>query len=152
MGVAVRVQFGDALAGGEAAADAAAVRRMLSRAVRATLRSQLVAAAEISVTLLADAEIADLNDRFLGHDGATDVISFALYEEGEEPVGDVYLGFDEAARQARVNGVPFAEELVRLAVHGVLHVLGFDHPEGEERLDSGMWRLQEEIVAELVRE
>jgi probable rRNA maturation factor len=152
MGVVVRVQFGDALAGGEAAADAAAVRRMLTRAVRATLRSQSVAAAEISVTLLADAEIADLNGMFLGHDGATDVISFALYEAGEEPVGDVYLGFEEAARQAGMNGVPFAEELVRLTVHGMLHVLGFDHPEGEERLDSGMWRLQEEIVAELVRE
>jgi probable rRNA maturation factor len=152
MAVAVRVQFGDALAGGEAAADGAAVRRRLVRAVRLTLRRQAVADAEISVTLLADTEIADLNGRFLGHEGATDVISFALYDEGEEPVGDVYVGFEEAQRQAAANGVPFDEELVRLAVHGVLHVLGFDHGDGEERLDSGMWRLQEEIVAELVKE
>ena len=67
-------------------------------------------------------------------------------------MGDVYLGVEQAARQAAEEGVPLAEELVRLAVHGTLHVLGHDHPEGEERLHSPMFVLQEEIVSALLRE
>jgi probable rRNA maturation factor len=146
MPAAVRVQAGAALAGREGAAGFAEVRRLLARAVRAALRQQRVASAEMSVTLLDDAEIADMNREFLQHEGPTDVIAFALFTTGEEPVGDLYIGYDQVLRQAAAHEVRPAEELVRVTVHGVLHVLGYDHPEGGDRVDSGMWHVQEAIV------
>jgi len=147
MAAAVRVQLGAALAERAAAAPDSAMRRLMTRAARATLRHAAARDAELSITLLDDAEIAAMNHQFLDHDGPADVISFALYDDGEDPVGDVYVGYDQAVRQAAANGVDVAEELARLAVHGTLHVLGHDHPEGPERLASAMWQLQETIVA-----
>lgn len=118
--------------------------------VQAVLASQGVTDAEISLTLLDDAEIGDLNLRYLGKDRPTDVIAFPLEGPGRGVVGDVYVGVEQALRQARELGVDPREELVRLTVHGVLHVLGHDHPEGPEREDSDMFQLQERLVAQLL--
>lgn len=126
------------------------IRGMLRRAVLATLAAERIDDAEISVTLLDDDAIAELNEWYLSHAGPTDVLSFPLWSEGEKPIGEVCIGFDHALRQATALGVPAAEELVRLAVHGTLHVLGHSHPEDESRTDSTMWKLQERIVAEVV--
>lgn len=126
------------------------LRRLLTRAVRVTLAAHQVDGAEVSLTLLGDAQIAALNERYLGHEGPTDVISFPLYGPGEPPLGDVYIGVDQALRQALECGVPPAEELARLAVHGTLHVLGCDHPDGPEREKSPMWEKQEAIVREVI--
>jgi probable rRNA maturation factor len=153
MALSVTVQFGAALtAGPPAGVESAATRRLLARAVRAAFRAAGPAAGEgeISVTLLADEEVAAMNEEFLGHAGPTDVISFALYDESEPVVGDVYVGLEQARRQAAANGVTLPEELVRLTVHGVLHVLGFDHPADEARLESEMWAVQERVVARVV--
>jgi probable rRNA maturation factor len=147
----VRVQIGAAL--GDAApapAPDAAARRLMARASRAALRHEKVRDAELSLTLLDDAEIAAMNREFLSRTGPTDVISFALYADGEEPVGDIYIGYEQALRQAGANGVEPAEELARLAVHGTLHVLGYDHPDGAARLRSRMWQIQESIVAQVI--
>jgi len=127
----------------------ASIEALLERASVAAAEARGVADAEISLTLLGDAAIADLNRRFLRHDAPTDVIAFALYDDGESPVGDVYLGYQQALRQAGEHGVPIDQELARLAVHGTLHVLGEEHPEGEDRVASPMWSLQERIVAGL---
>lgn len=121
----------------------------VERAVRAALRAEGHDDAELSVAFLDDAAITALNREYLDHDRPTDVISFALHGEGEPPLGDVYVGVDQALRQAAELGVDPREELLRLAVHGTLHVLGWDHPEGEERLESGMFRRQEEILRTL---
>jgi len=129
----------------------AAIQRLLEVAARAVLQRNATTDAELSITLLDDAGITALNRQYLAHDVPTDVIAFPLYEEGEPVVGDVYIGADQAARQAASNAVPLTEELVRLTVHGVLHVLGHDHPAGAERVDSEMWRLQEEIVQQVAR-
>lgn len=126
------------------------VELLLERAAAATFRAAGAADAELSITLLDDAGIAALNERYLGHEGPTDVISFALYDEGEPPLGDVYIGHAQALRQAKLNGVAESEELARLAIHGTLHVLGEAHPEGDERLDSPMWRAQERILREVL--
>jgi probable rRNA maturation factor len=128
------------------------LRRRLARAVRTVLRREGVPVGEFSITLLDDEAIEDLNHRFLSHDTVTDVISFALYEAPEAPVGDIYIGYDQALRQAAAAGVTGDEELVRLTVHGVLHVLGHDHPAGEERMESGMWQVQEALVREIMGE
>jgi probable rRNA maturation factor len=148
MPVAVHVGLGAGLGSKRGAVgDSTSLRRLLTRAARAALNHENIEDAELSVTLLDDGEIADINTRFLQHDGPTDVVSFALYEDGETPVGDVYIGYEQAVRQASVNNVTPVEELVRLTVHGVLHVLGHDHPAGDDRMSSPMWLAQETIVA-----
>ncbi len=115
-------------------------------AVRHVLRQEGVEAAEISVALVDDGQIAALNEEWLEHQGPTDVISFPLHGEGEPPLGDVYVGVEQAARQAAGFGASVAEEVLRLAVHGTLHVLGWDHPEGEERAGSEMFLRQEALL------
>jgi probable rRNA maturation factor len=127
-------------------------RALLERAVRHTLDAEGVWNGEISLALLGDAAIRALNRDHLGHDAPTDVLSFALHEKGEPPLGDVYIGVEQARRQAADAAVPEAEELVRLAVHGTLHVLGWDHPEEPEaRFRSPMWLRQEALVAEVMQ-
>jgi probable rRNA maturation factor len=124
---------------------------LLERAVHHTLAGEGVREGEISVALLADPDIRELNRLHLGHDAVTDVISFALHASGEPVLGDVYLGGDQARRQAAEEGVSAVEELVRLAVHGTLHVLGWEHPDdADERVVSPMWTRQERIVAEVL--
>lgn len=118
----------------------------VERAVRAVLRAEGVDAAEISVALMSDAEMAALNEEYLDHEGPTDSIAFALHDEGEPPIGDLYVGTETAARQAAEFGATPAEETLRLAVHGTLHVLGWTHPEGEDRADSEMFRRQEALL------
>ena len=115
--------------------------------VRHVLAAEEVRAAEISVAFLSDREIAALNEGYLAHQGATDVISFALHGAGERPLGDIYVGAEQAARQSAEVGVPVQEELLRLAVHGTLHVLGYDHPAEADRADTPMYRRQEELLA-----
>jgi probable rRNA maturation factor len=123
----------------------------LETAVRATLDRHGVPEGEISLALLDDDGIRRLNREHLDHDYPTDVLSFSLWEEGESVVGDVYVGYDQALRQAAAEGIPVLEELLRLAIHGTLHVLGYDHPDGAEaRTDSEMYRLQEELLREVL--
>ena len=121
-------------------------RDLVRRAVREALRREGVEDAEVSVTFVGDDEIARLHERHLGLPGPTDVLAFALHGDGEDPLGDVYVGSDQALRQAAGAGVPPAEEMARLAVHGTLHVLGRDHPRGAGREASEMFRVQEAAV------
>jgi probable rRNA maturation factor len=115
-------------------------------AVRHVLAAEGVKAAEISIALVGDDEIASLNQDYLQHEGPTDVISFALHEDGDPPLGDVYVGVDQAARQAAEFGATTAEEVLRLAVHGTLHVLGWDHPVDAGRTESEMFTRQEALL------
>jgi probable rRNA maturation factor len=122
----------------------------IEAAVRHVLRAEGVAEGEISIALVGDGEITALNRQWLDHDWATDVISFNLNGPGEPPLGDVYLGVEQAARQAAELGADPGEELLRLAVHGTLHVLGYEHPEGADRADSEMFRHQEALLREFL--
>ncbi len=93
--------------------------------------------AELSVTLVDDATIAELAGRFGREARPTDVLAFALAEaEGGEHggnlLGDVILSAETAAVQAAERGVPLDLELRDLLLHGVLHILGMDHTEGHE--------------------
>ncbi len=65
-------------------------------------------------------------------------------------IGDIYIAPDVARENAKASGVSVHEELTRLVVHGVLHVLGYDHPESDERTHSDMWKRQERVVRRLV--
>jgi probable rRNA maturation factor len=124
---------------------------VLQHAVRTTCRSLDIADAEISIALLDDTAIDALSRAHLGKHGPTDVLAFALYQAGEPVLGDVYVGVEQARRQAAEAGVSLREELVRLVVHGTLHVLGMDHPEGAQaRARSPMYRKQEALVRDVL--
>lgn len=122
---------------------------LLQRAAQVVLQSHGTEDAEIAITLLGDEAIAQMNQRFLGHEGCTDVIAFPLYQSGEGVLGDIYIGFQQADRQAMEHGVDLAEELVRLAIHGVLHVLGHQHSSRESE-DDAMWAAQEEFLRQVL--
>ena len=100
----------------------------------------------VDITLLSAAAMRRANRRATGRRGVTDVIAYALPQPDGRLLGDVYICPAAAAQQ----GTALNEELIRLAVHGTLHVLGYDHPEGAGRMRSRMWRLQERYVARLV--
>jgi probable rRNA maturation factor len=123
---------------------AATVRRVVNGVLRGERRY-----AEVAVTFLGPVRMRALNREHLGHDYPTDVISFALTAPDGSLVGDVYVCRSVAAKQAKQLGVSLRQELIRLVVHGTLHVLGHDHPEGESRLRSAMWKKQERYVARL---
>jgi probable rRNA maturation factor len=91
-----------------------------------------------------------LNRRATGRRGLTDVIAYPLPQPDGRLVGDVYI-CPAAAKRVAPDAAALAEELVRLAVHGTLHVLGYDHPEGPGRTRSVMWNRQERYVRRLLR-
>lgn len=122
---------------------------LIEAAVRRTLAAERAKSGEISVALLADSDMLELNRRYLNEDRPTDVLAFAL-GGADDVVGDVYIGFEQATRQAAELGVPLAEELARLAIHGTLHVLGHDHPDGPERDVSAMFALQERLLRDVL--
>ena len=98
-----------------------------------------------------------LNRRTMGRRGLTDVIAFALPQPDGTLLGDVYICREAAHSwvngrgRGKGEGGRVNEELLRLAVHGTLHVLGYDHPEGAGRTRSAMWRRQERYVHRLIR-
>jgi probable rRNA maturation factor len=127
-------------------------RRRVAEIARAVLRAEKVRRARLSIAFVDDARIARLNRRHLGHSGPTDVISFALSDDASEGlVGDIYIAPAVARRNAMEQGIPARDELTRLVVHGVLHVVGYDHPEGAPRYESAMWARQEQLLRALVR-
>lgn len=108
----------------------------------------------VDLTLLDAPTMRRLNRRATGRRGLTDVIAFSLPQADGSLVGDVYLCPEAATRYVAGSGRReaggVAAELVRLAVHGTLHVLGYDHPEGAGRTGSPMWRKQERYIRRLL--
>lgn len=91
--------------------------------------------------------MASLNAQWKGRAVATDVLAFPLATPDGGLAGDIYVCPSEGASHARSLGISVTQELRRLVVHGVLHVLGYEHPEGEQRTRSPMWRRQERYVS-----
>lgn len=104
----------------------------------------------IDIAVVSDERIRELNRTFRGIDKATDVLSFPSSEEiaPGPPVfgflGDIAISFETAVRQAKEYGHSIARELSFLAVHGALHLMGFDHGTPEEEAE--MTKKQEEIL------
>jgi len=111
---------------------------------------------EVSLVLASDEYIHALNREYRGIDTPTDVLSFAL-NEGDEPVvfdgpeeillGDIIISMDTATRQATEYGHSLDRELAYLTVHGILHLLGYDHMVEEEKWEM---RREEERVLSLL--
>jgi probable rRNA maturation factor len=108
---------------------------------RTTLLGEGLGAVELSVSFVDDAEMEELHVRYMDEPGPTDVLSFPLDEEehhGVRVLGDVVIAPAVAARN---NPEDPAAELRLLLVHGILHVLGYDHEDADER--AAMWARQE---------
>ncbi len=125
----------------------------LREAVAATLRhSGVQGEAGVTVLVTDDETVRGLNRRFLGMDAPTDVLSFPAGDavpgsEEETYLGDILIAYPYTARQAAEDGHNVEDVLVLLAVHGTLHLLGFDHDTQESQ--AMMWAAQEAILKQL---
>jgi len=117
---------------------------------------QLSEQTEVSITIVTDEEIHQLNRDYRNVDRPTDVLSFAL-DEGDEPelvdgpeehlLGDIIISAETAERQGQEFGHGLEREIVYLAVHGLLHLLGYDHMVEEDKL---VMRAKEEEAMGLI--
>lgn len=107
---------------------------------------------EISLLICGDARIKELNREYREKDYATDVLSFPMsedpYEEGGM-LGDIAISIDTAKKQAQEADIALEREISFLFIHGLLHLMGFDHELGQEE-EEEMFSLQEEILLKLV--
>lgn len=103
-------------------------RRLRAVVTQALRREQCPATTEVGVALVGDADIRRLNRRFLRKDRPTDVLAFPLERgmPGDQLLGEVVISVDRARVQARRVRHPLQTEISLLAVHGVLHLLGYD--------------------------
>jgi len=110
----------------------------------------------LSVIITDDEAVRELNRQFRDVDAPTDVLAFGSGEEGDfvtapgEPayLGDVVISYHRAVVQAEEYGHSLNRELALLAVHGVLHLLGYDHANEAERME--MWAIQNEVLESLL--
>ncbi|MFD2446105.1 rRNA maturation RNase YbeY [Bacillus sp. CGMCC 1.16607] len=121
----------------------------------AAKRQEVEIGSEISITFVTNERIQEINREYRNKDKSTDVISFAMEELGEGEVeivgadqprvlGDIIISIPKAKEQAEEYGHSFLRELGFLAVHGFLHLLGFDHETEEEEKE--MFSLQRELL------
>jgi probable rRNA maturation factor len=127
-------------------------RTRVREAAVAALNAERVRNAMLSITFVGRAAMSEMNHRYLRHRGPTDVISFGLERTGKRGavIGDIYICPEVARDNAKRQGIPIGEEVLRLVVHGTLHVLGHDHPVGVSRMTSPMWQRQERILARVL--
>ncbi len=123
----------------------ARVRRIVGTVLRAEGRTAESPSrrTDMTITFVGPSRMRQLNLEWKRCDAVTDVLSFALRLPGGGVAGDVYICPAAARLHAREHRVSLSEELARLVVHGTLHALGYDHPEGFGRTRSAMWRRQE---------
>jgi probable rRNA maturation factor len=125
---------------------------LLERAAQAALEHESqTSESELTIVLTDDARLHQLNREYLGVDAPTDVLSFPASETDPETgaryMGDILISVPRAQAQADAAGHPLESEVQLLVVHGVLHLLGHDHAEPEEK--ARMWRAQSEILEHL---
>ena len=117
------------------------------------LETEKVKKASCSIIIVDNSYIHKLNKEYRGIDRVTDVISFALEDEKSMVIpdeirllGDIYISLDKAKEQAKEYGHSLERELCFLAVHGLYHLLGYDHETKEEA--EVMFKKQEEVLME----
>lgn len=107
------------------------VRAVVNATAMAALRAAVPATrsdqADVVVLLANDATVADLNGRFRGKPGPTNVLSFPAPEEARPHLGDIAIAYGVCAGEAREQGKTLTHHLMHLVAHGVLHLVGYDH-------------------------
>ena len=123
----------------------------MEKVAHATLSYLNAPDGDLTLVLTDDAGIQKLNREFVGIDRPTDVLSFINGEPdpdtGRMYFGDVVLSIPSADRQAKQSGHSLGDELNLLITHGVLHLLGFEHEEEEDR--KKMWSVQDQITTQV---
>ena len=128
--------------------DVAAVEAFVARIVPVLGRHLRGAAGMATLALADDALVRDLNRRFRGKDKPTNVLSFPSGEVASgAPLGDIVVARETLEREAALDGKPIDHHLMHLVVHGLLHLLGYDHESDDEA--EAMERLETAILAEL---
>lgn len=107
--------------------------RRLDQAIRNVMEAENVRNAQISMAIVDNACIRQLNRRYLGHDYATDVLSFLLERGDEHLDGEIIVSADTAAAKAPEFGWSSADELLLYVIHGALHLVGYDDRSDDER-------------------
>lgn len=102
--------------------------------------------AEITIVIAGDKELRSLNQKYLGEDHTTDVLSFPSGAD-QGYLGDIAISLPRARAQAAAGGHALAHELQLLTVHGILHLLGYDHADARQK--ERMWAAQRKILAQL---
>jgi probable rRNA maturation factor len=144
-------QIDEALSAGERPSPATLA--LLETAVITTLQQQQAPPADLTLFLTGDDHIQQLNRDYLGHDRPTDVLSFPAgapmpgMETMAAYLGDIIIALPYAARQAAAAGHDPDAELQLLAVHGTLHLLGYDHANPDEK--AHMWSAQTAVLTQL---
>jgi len=120
---------------------------IFERAAQAVLAHQSTDG-DLTLVLTDDEQLHALNQEFLGIDGPTDVLSFPASETDPETarpyLGDILISIPRAEVQARAAGHALEAEVQLLAIHGTLHLLGYDHAEADEK--ARMWKAQAEVL------
>lgn len=106
---------------------------LLRRAVEVVLAGEQIAHASISIAVVDDGTIHQLNRAYLSHDYATDVLSFNLNEPNEPLEGEVVVSAEMAARKSVEYGWTMMDELLLYVIHGTLHLVGYDDASESER-------------------
>lgn len=128
----------------------------VERCLRRAAEIEQVPLAEVSVTVVDDEEIHQLNQEYRQVDRPTDVLSFPQLEPGEDwnlgdeipvPLGDLVISLPQAEEQAKRYGHSLEREMGFLAVHGFLHLLGYDH--GTEEEEAEMFSRQEAVLSQV---
>lgn len=134
-------------------------KRILLREIRHKAQAVLNALGypehELSILIVDDKEMAQLNAQYLHREGPTNVIAFPMQEGDFADVnpmmlGDVVLSVDTAQAEARAARIPFAARFTQLLVHGILHLVGYDHETDEEEARR-MEAKSDELIAMLAR-
>ncbi len=130
-------------------------RKWIKEAVTAALETeQFPGKAEVSVTIVDNEQIHEMNRTYREVDRPTDVLSFPLFEEaglednGATVLGDIVLSIEQAQLQAQEYGHSLQREVCFLCVHSVLHLLGYDHETGEEA-EKEMFARQEAVLEKM---
>lgn len=100
---------------------------------------------ELGVLLVDDKEIQELNRRYLGRDRPTNVLAFPMDGPSDRVLGDIVISVQTAQREAEERGVRLEEHLALLLIHGILHLLGYDHEKGG-REEAEMRRKERELL------
>jgi probable rRNA maturation factor len=120
---------------------------ILRRAIAAAAAVVSTPDAELAIVLSDDSAIRALNRQWRGLDKPTNVLSFPAGIAAHGTLGDIVIAFETVAREAAAEGKPFTDHLAHLAVHGFLHLLGYDHATDDEA--DAMERLESAILAKL---
>ena len=125
---------------------------LLKRAAQVVLQHESQSLdVDLSIVLTDNARLHELNLNYLGVDAPTDVLSFPASETDPETgaryLGDILISIPRAQEQADAAGHPLESEVQLLIVHGMLHLLGYDHAEPDEK--ARMWKAQSEILESL---